>query len=486
MCSNILFILSDDQGPWAMGCAGNREIKTPNLDRLAVTGMRFENFFCASPVCSPARASLLTGRIPSQHGVHDWLRGWDSVAGCGPVDEGARIEYLQGQPGYTDVLAEAGYACGLSGKWHLGNSSRPQKSYEYWAVHAKGGGPYYGAPMIRDGVVHEEPEYVTDVITDNALKWLETRKGSDSPFYMGVHYTAPHAPWGRDQHPTEVYDDYYNNCPFESVPYGLTPPEWVQFFAKPQEANDPEKRRAALSGYYAAVTEMDRNIGRLIDWLEANQLRENTLIVFTSDNGMHMGHHGVFGKGNATLPLNMFDEAVKVPFIASHPGTVPEGIVNSELVSQYDFMPTLLDYAGVGCSTGDVLPGASFDDALKGKPHRGQEHLVVYDEYGPVRMVRTKEWKYVHRYLMGPNELYDLKNDPQEMSNLAGDSQWSGKESELRSCLEDWFTRYVDPDKDGIDINICGDGQLRPCSDRTNGKKVFATSRLEEAQKHPK
>ena len=143
-----------------MGCSGNEEIITPNLDKLAAEGMRFENFFCASPVCSPARASLLTGRIPSQHGVHDWIR-----------DDNKKqedIEYLAGQTAYTDILAQEGYVCGLSGKWHLGKSSVPQKSFTHWFAHKSGGGPYYGAPFYREGRLVYEPGYVTDVITDDA------------------------------------------------------------------------------------------------------------------------------------------------------------------------------------------------------------------------------------------------------------------------------------------------------------------------------
>ena len=129
---NIVFILTDDQGYWALGCNGNDEIITPNIDKLAEEGARFENFYCASPVCSPARASLLTGRIPSQHGVHDWIREGNT----GPNS----IEYLKGMRGYTDDLADAGYQCALSGKWHLGNSIVPQKGFQLWYVHQRGGG----------------------------------------------------------------------------------------------------------------------------------------------------------------------------------------------------------------------------------------------------------------------------------------------------------------------------------------------------------
>jgi len=149
--------------------------------------MRFENFFVASPVCSPSRASLLTGRIPSQHGVHDWLR----EGNIGPD----AIPYLEGEVAYTDLLARNGWTCGLSGKWHLGDSQIPQHGFTDWFVHQSGGGQYNNAPMVRNGQLVDEPGYITDVITDEALNLLDGYADGASPFYLGVHYTAPHSPW---------------------------------------------------------------------------------------------------------------------------------------------------------------------------------------------------------------------------------------------------------------------------------------------------
>jgi choline-sulfatase len=273
---NILFLLSDDQGCWAMGCAGNREIRTPHLDRLAATGIRFDSFFCASPVCSPARASILTGRIPSRHGVHGWLRAGNTIAPHEPERGGRVIEYLKGQPGYTDYLARAGYVCGISGKWHLGDSHHAQKGFSFWEVHAKGGGPYYDAPMVPNGEVYTDRRYVTDAITDNALGFLERQKERVSPFYLSVHYTAPHAPWERQHHPAELFDEYHDGCLFESVPDALAPPDWVQRLTIP--VSDAATRRVYLSGYSAAITAMDSNIGRLLDWLEANGSEPRILV----------------------------------------------------------------------------------------------------------------------------------------------------------------------------------------------------------------
>lgn len=439
-----------------MSCAGNREIRTPNLDRLASTGVRFDSFFCASPVCSPARASIMTGRIPSAHGVHDWLRTGNTIAKYEPEGDGRLIEYLAGMPGYTDYLAAAGYLCGISGKWHLGDCHHPQKGFSFWEVHAKGGGPYYNAPMISNGVTYEEPRYVTDAITDNAIAFLDDWKGNPEPFYLSVHYTAPHSPWTREHHPAEIYDDYHANCPFDSVPNMIAPPDWVQRIQIPVE--DAEKRRTYLSGYFSAVTVMDANIGRLLDRLESMGVRERTLVVFMSDNGMNMGHHGVHGKGNATTPLNMFEESVKVPCIISHPGRIPEGVVCSELLSQYDFMPTLLDYVGIENPQAESLPGRSFVRLLLGESSP-REQVVVFDEYGPVRMVRTKEWKYVHRYADGPNELYDLRADPAEQTNLASDEGHASIVAEMRERLSEWFARYGDPVRDGSGLPVAGGGQ---------------------------
>ena len=455
---NIIFVLADDQGHWAMGCAGNPDIRTPHMDDLAATGMRFDNFFCASPVCSPARASILTGRIPSQHGVHDWLRAGNTTAETDLDNgKGGLIEYLAGQPGYTDYLAATGYTCGISGKWHLGDSHHPQKSYSFWEVHATGGGPYYNAPVIDHGMVREEPAYISDYITDRALDFLGRQAGSESPFYLSVHYTAPHSPWDRADHPPELYDEYFDHCPFATIPR-LAPHPW-QINSAPQSYEEAG-RREILSGYYAAITGMDRGIGRIVAWLEQNGLRENTLILFTSDNGMNMGHHGIYGKGNGTFPQNMYDSSVKVPMLISRPGSLPQGVVNRDLLSHYDIFPTLLDYVGLANPQAGSLPGSSFAPLLGGRPMPGRDHVVVYDEYGPVRMIRDRRWKYVHRYPYGPHELYDLENDPDEGHNLAGDAQYQGRLRELKLAMEAWFVRYADPRIDGVREPVTGKGQV--------------------------
>lgn len=453
----MVVVLADDMGPWALGCAGNTELRTPNLDRLAASGIRFTDFFCTSPVCSPARASILTGRIPSQHGVHDWLCAGNCHSETDHADR-RLIEYLRGQPGFTDYLAEAGYVCGISGKWHMGDSHHPQKGHSFWRVHARGGGDYMAPPMIIDQppmVVQDR--YVTDIITDHALTFLDQRIDDGQSFCLSVHYTAPHSPWARDQHPAALWDDYHNNCPFDSVPDEPIHPWSNNSLAAFFES--PGRRREMLAGYYASITAMDAGIGRIIDRLDAAGLRENTLVLFLSDNGMNMGHHGICGKGNGTTPVNMYDTSVKVPAIISRPGLVPAGQVSDAMLSQYDWLPTVLDYLGLENPEAGELPGASFADLLRGRSIEGSSRVVVFDEYGPARMIRSRQWKYIHRYLDGPAELYHLADDPQERANLIDDPSRAGQVESMRAELQAWFDRYVDPATDGSRLPVSGAGQ---------------------------
>jgi len=440
---NVVFILTDDQGVWAAGCYGNPEIRTPNIDRIAATGTRFENFFVATPVCSPSRATLLTGRIPSQHGVHDWLRG-------GNVDPGA-IRYMEGETSYTDVMAQNGYTCGISGKWHLGDSRTPQFSFEHWFVHQLGGGRYNNAPMVRNGKLVHEPGYVTDVITDEALRVLDEYAGRQ-PFYLSVHYTAPHSPW--TGHPQEIVDSY-DDCPFDSCPQEPRHP-WAGSLTDRCMGD-----REMLKGYFAAVTAMDANVGRMLDRLEQLGLRENTLVVFMSDNGFSCGHHGFWGKGNGTSPRNMYENSIRVPAVFSHPGRIPEGRATDAMVSAYDFMPTLLEYVGLPTpQSGEPRPGRSFLPVLLGQQTAARDSVVIFDEYGPVRMVRTSDWKYVYRHPDGPHELFDLVNDPGERRNLAGEPGQRKRIRDMKTMMDEWFARYVNPNRDGLAQDGTLEGQV--------------------------
>lgn len=460
-----------------MHCAGNADVRTPNLDRLAAGGTRFDNFFCASPVCSPARASILTGTIPSAHGVQDWLRGGNVDAALPEVQgnslfasEEKPIQYLAGLTCYTDLLAEEGYTCALSGKWHLGDSLTPQHGFSHWYTIARGGCWYMHPDMVKDGKICFEDRYVTDLITEDALAELEELSAQENPFYLSVHYTAPHSPWDQSEHPKEFWD-LYEDCRFEATP-DLPLHPW-------QVASAPcgtgEKRKQLLRGYYSAISAMDAGIGRILDRLEEKGLTENTLVIFSGDNGMNMGHHGIWGKGNGTFPQNMFDTSVKVPFILSWPGHIQEGAVCSALLSHYDILPTLREFLELGGAVRQKLPGKSFADILRGqKTDQAEGSIVIFDEYGPVRMIRNRRYKYIHRYPYGPDEFYDLEKDPNEEQNLIDSPAYQAQIIQMKSEMEQWFYQYVDPAIDGAREGVTGSGQLRRVGIYAEGKPAHA------------
>jgi len=487
---NILFVLTDDQGPWALNCAGTPELDTPNLNRLANQGLRFTNFFCASPVCSPARASILTGTIPSAHGVHDWIRSgnldkaeMDRLGIVNPyggyADEDKPIQYLSGRRTFTDALAEQGYRCALSGKWHLGDSMTPQHGFCDWYTLGKGGACYYHPDMIEHGRIQVENRYITDLVTDKAVGWLEDMADGDSPFYLGVHYTAPHSPWEPEHHPA---DDIrrYADCTFASIP---DLPDHPGLTTGPVFGT--QRRRTNLVGYFAAVTAMDRAVGRLLDVLDRRSLWESTIVVFLSDNGMCMGHHGVWGKGNGTFPQNMYEESVKVPFLIACPQAAARaGQQVEDLASALDIYPTLLDLVGIADPQVRVLPGRSLQPLLSGQTdsHLNERPVVICEEYGPVRMLRTKRFKYVHRYPYGPHELYDLAEDPGETRNLIDEPSLQQTVAAMKRDLELWYRRYVDPDVDGSKEGVTGLGQLCRAGLFANRAKVYHTDRYKEKQ----
>tara|TARA_B100000029_G_scaffold516824_1_gene635340 strand:+ start:56120 stop:57526 length:1407 start_codon:yes stop_codon:yes gene_type:complete len=450
---NILLILTDDQGVWATGCYGNSEIRTPNIDQIANSGVRFDNFFVSSPVCSPSRATLLTGRIPSQHGVHDWIRS-------GNIGPGS-ASFLDGEVTYTDILASHGWKCGISGKWHLGNSTLPQHGFSHWFTHQFGGGPYNNAPMVRNGLPVTEEGYVTNVITNDALSFMDSHANQKDPFYLSVHYTAPHSPW--TGHPQNIVDSY-NDCVFASCPQEPIHP-WAGNLTYQHMGN-----RESLKGYMAAVTAMDLDIGLLLNRLDHHGIRNDTLVVFLSDNGFSLGHHGFWGKGNGTNPLNMYENSIRVPALISQPGRLPEGKIQDTMISAYDFMPTLLSYLDLPVPWEKNLPGRNTLGTWLGEDNNNQDFVVVYDEYGQTRMIRTEDWKYIHRYQTGPNELYDLKNDPNERVNLANDRGNNRRCLGLLRELETWFDQFAVPDKDGRSRPVTGQGQLRPVGNEWDDK----------------
>lgn len=434
--TNLVLVMTDDQGAWSMGCYGNPEARTPVLDKMAAGGVRMTRAFATTPVCSPSRATFFTGRIPSQHGVHDWIKN---------ENMGVRARYcLPREKQISEILAEAGYVCGLSGKWHLGDSLQARAGYTFWYAMPQGGSQYNDAEMIWEGKVVKTKGYVTDRITDKAIEFLNANR--DRPFFLNVQYNAPHSPFAG--HPADLVR-LFGDTPFSSIPQ-LPPHPWASSLL------DVRNRREVLEQYFAACSGVDRAVGRLLAELEKLGLTGNTLVVYTSDQGFCTGHHGVWGKGNGTNPRNAYDTSLQVPMILSHPGRLPGGKTLDAKVSAYDFMPTVLDYLGVKTPTDRNLPGRSFAPILRGDKQADRAD-AIFGEYGQLRFIRTNDHKYIHRANGGPFELYDLRKDPDENINLVDQAEHRELRNSLRKRIFEWFERYAEAGADPV-----GQEYLRP------------------------
>ncbi len=424
--ANVIMFMTDDHGAWATGAYGCPEMHTPHLDRLASEGARFSRAYACTPVCSPSRMTWLTGRVPSVHGVQDWLRPVDSF--------GERTRrWLDGHPTYSQILAKNGYTLGMCGKWHMGDDEKAQAGFSYWATVPGGGGPYRNAEFVKNGVRGRLSEYKTDAVGDCALEFLDQTKGR--PFYLLVPFYAPHTPF--DYQP-EQYRAPYQQARFSCFPD--TPRHAWQNPGLRSHHNNP----ASMHAYSALISGVDANVGRIVKKLESMGVRENTTVVFSADQGWNAGHHGVWGKGNGTWPFNMYEESIRVPLIWNHPGRIRPGQVLSPMVSSYDYFPTLLDYLGLASPADAKRPGRSYAGFLRGESPRWDNRL--YFEYSFVRAIRTENIKYIRRTKEWPGELYDLERDPGETVNRIDDTSYQSQIASLSSDLDAWFRRHGAPD----------------------------------------
>lgn len=431
---NILLLFNDDHAQWALGAYGNRELRTPTLDYLASTGAVMENAFTPTPVCSPARASLMTGLLPCQHGLHDYI-----ASGT----EFHKRRWLDGEETLPDLLSRAGYQVGLSGKWHLGNDEQPHPGFDYWFA-LNGDYPIQAAGHHRysiDGAIEGLAGYKTQIITDRAVDYLRGLD-RDRPFFLFVGHTATHSPWA--DHPERLVAQY-RRCDFADVPQGPAYPFGVQALES-AELIDRFASREALAQYYAAVSCLDEATGRLLDELDALDLMAETLIVYTSDHGLCCGQHGIWGKGNGTLPLNMLEENIRVPLIIHNEARLFGPQRRIEFADHLDLFQTLIEAAGLERDDpSNRYPGRSFWPLLTNRALTEPWRDAQFGEYGTMRMIRTNRHKLIKRYPDGPCELFDLKNDPGETANLHGDPDQRVLLVRLTERLEDHFGRFEDP-----------------------------------------
>ncbi|MFC1726384.1 sulfatase [candidate division KSB1 bacterium] len=484
---NILFIMSDDHAYQAISAYGSRINLTPNIDRIANEGIRFNNCFCTNSICAPSRAVILTGKYSHLNGVIDNRKRFD----------GSQVTFPK-------LLQQAGYETSMIGKWHL--KSDPA-GFDYWNI-LPGQGHYYNPDFIEMGERKRYEGYATDLTTDFGINWLKNRKG-DKPFCMMLQHKAPHRNWMSDEKHLSMYDDkdiplpetFYDDYSTRSdaarqQEMSITEHmhySWdlkIQAEGEDKDLKGLEKgynnllkrmndkqlkawndvylpkneafKKAGLKGkelaewkyqryikdYLRCIASVDENVGRVLDYLDETGLAENTIVVYTSDQGFYLGEHGWFDK------RFMYEESLRMPLVVRFPSEIKKGLVNDDLVMNLDFASTFLDYAGVpvpeefqGRSLRQILNGNTPDDWRKGIYYHYYEYPAVHmvkRHYG----IRTRRYKLIHFYYdIDEWELYDLDKDPNELNNVYDNTDYKDIVKELKTELKKLREKYGDSEE---------------------------------------
>ena len=486
---NIILIMSDDHAYQAISAYDSTRIKTPHIDRLATEGMIFKKAFVTNSICSPSRAVALTGKFSHLNSVRDNIDRFDSS-----------------QVTFPKLLQQAGYETAAYGKWHL--KSAPT-GFDHWKV-LPGQGHYYH-PEFRtaEGITKEEG-YVSDLITDFALDYLDNKRDDGKPFFMMYNHKAPHREWWPSMQdleefkyhkipvPETLFDQYENRgraskeaemrihdhmaltadnkiapeivkaLKFEDFLdwyernyinkiNRLTDEEreqWMKIYGPINDdfrENTPRgkaltmwKYQRYMEDYLGTIISVDRNIGRLLDYLDETGLSENTMVIYTSDQGFYLGEHGWFDK------RFMYEESFRTPLLIRYPQMIPAATENSDMVQNIDLAPTILKTAGV--SVPDDMQGLSMIPLLQEDKKEWRDELYYhYYEYPGIHMVkrhygiRTERYKLIHFYYdIDEWEMYDLEEDPDEMNNLYGDAAYAEIQAELHERLEKLRVYYKD------------------------------------------
>lgn len=445
---NILVFMTDDHGQWASGCYGNREVRTPTIDWLAGQGARMARAYTPSPVCSPARACFFTGRLPSQHGIHDYIYE--------PHPNGRAHPGLRGQTTIAQLLQATGYHTTLSGKWHCGDSWVKQPGFDRWFSYNSFQFPHKGKIQFSDeGRIVDHVGHQSTAITDHAVKVLRERDRT-RPFFHFVGYVNTHTPLA-DQ--PERLAHQYRSCNFADVRRESFSPAhghinfgWTQ---------DEATHREWMAQYYAAASFIDHQMGRVIDEVDNAGELDNTLIIYTGDHGHINGQHGFSTKGNGTVPQNFIDESILVPCVMRWKEGLPAGHVENAQVDHCDLFHTLLDVAEAPLdeATRKRLnsPGRSYLPLIRGDQAAAKSWRDAYfGDYGNARCIRTDTHKFIRRY-PGPNgsfgdELYDLQADPRERENVIANPAHAATLATLSRRLDEHFAQYEDPARAGKNI----------------------------------
>ena len=457
---NVLFVLCDDLRQDALGCYGSKHVRTPNIDAIAARGVRFQNSFCTTSLCSPSRASILTGLYAHRHGVRDNF-----------TELPPRLTHWPAR------LKSEGYSTAYLGKWHMGeNDDEPRPGFDWFITH-KGQGKYFDTEWNVNGQRRETPKgYYTHVVTDYALEWLK-QQSSEKPWALCLGQKAPHSFYFPEEKYSHTFDEVrvpYPSSAFaledkpkwirERLPtwHGIYGPlfEWRKSFPddRPEAVKDFENM---IHAYWGTVLSVDDSVGRLVAYLKESGQFENTLIVFLGDNGLLEGEHGMIDK------RTMHEPSIRIPLMACGPG-IPEGRVISEQVLTLDIAPSLIELCGA--TPLPSIQGRSWAKlAASGDAEWRKAWFYEYNyekqfPYTPnVRGVRTDEWKFI-RYPHGDGspdrhraELYNLVEDPAELKNLADSADYKAVRTKLEKRLVELLAAEglnVESDTMPLDLGI--------------------------------
>ena len=440
---NIIYIMSDDHAAHAISAYGSKINKTPNIDRLGAEGMKLNNCFCTNSLCGPSRAVLMTGKYSHKNGFYTNEYG-DRFDGS--------------QPTVAKMLQAGGYQTAMIGKWHLGSDPT---GFDYWHI-LPGQGAYHNPPMIEMGKKVKHTGYVTDIITDLSIDWLKKRDKT-RPFFLLCHHKAPHRNWQPDEKHAHMYenediplpdtfwDDYSNRCEAaadaEMRMSHLTPSD----LKKPVPAGLSKKAETVwryqqyIKDYLRCIASVDDNVGRLLKFLDNEKLAENTVVIYTSDQGFYLGDHNWFDK------RFMYEPSLRMPFLVRYPGHIKPGSATDDICVNIDFAPTFLDYAKLPADRD--MDGVSMRGVLEGRTPADWRTSMYYHyyEYPAVHAVkrhfgvRNKRYKLIHYYHnIDAWELFDLEKDPNELKSVYGDPAYAAVQAEMLAELNRLQAKYGD------------------------------------------
>ena len=466
---NILFILTDNQAASLLGTYGNQDIRTPHIDQLAQEGVQFNRFFAVNGMCSPTRATLMTGLMPSQHGIHNWLD--DAMMADWPKEWSAVREFRT----LPLTLKNRGYQTAMIGKWHLGQPWKASIGYEHWVTFTDGHTiDFWDNTVIdNDQTYAVKDKHIVDYFTEKALEYIQSYDG-EKPFYLQLNYDGPYVnpPSNLGPARNRFYKEYVGQD-FKSFPRVafnqnlvdqiLTPEDHPKFIVKKhlealQMHNDP----ATMANVASQNAVVDDGIGQVMAALKKKGLDKNTLVIFSSDQGNFYGQHGLWQHTVVTTPTNLYEAAMNVPLIIRHPASIKAGQKSDALIGQYDLPATILEFANIRGVEFENSPGKSFAAELVNTGSvKGRDY--VFYEQEETRGVRTDEFAYWERINgVGEAELYNMQSDPGQLVNLAGSPEHASIQANLSGQLLEFFNTYSDKKYDLWNGGVAKGSVVRP------------------------